>query len=111
MAAPPGFRYGSWWDAARRLGEGVVSRATNGGDEIGDQLGGVRAAEAGDGIPAGNGGVAGNVDGCAAAVAGAVEGVVAGGDVAEVGFALALGRSEEHTSELQSPVHLVCRLL
>src|SRR5690348_17846603 len=23
----------------------------------------------------------------------------------------ALGRSEEHTSELQSPVHLVCRLL
>src|SRR5690348_17429332 len=24
---------------------------------------------------------------------------------------LALGRSEEHTSELQSPVHLVCRLL
>src|SRR6266487_1672311 len=28
------------------------------------------------------------------------------------GFALHLGRrSEEHTSELQSPVHLVCRLL
>src|SRR5438876_8855836 len=28
------------------------------------------------------------------------------------GLALALGvRSEEHTSELQSPVHLVCRLL
>src|SRR6266487_2024225 len=25
--------------------------------------------------------------------------------------ALDLGRSEEHTSELQSPVHLVCRLL
>src|SRR5713226_2000789 len=24
---------------------------------------------------------------------------------------LAFGRSEEHTSELQSPVHLVCRLL
>src|SRR5690348_17530730 len=24
---------------------------------------------------------------------------------------LAAGRSEEHTSELQSPVHLVCRLL
>src|SRR5438876_3490353 len=24
---------------------------------------------------------------------------------------LKLGRSEEHTSELQSPVHLVCRLL
>src|SRR5438876_12292422 len=24
---------------------------------------------------------------------------------------LLLGRSEEHTSELQSPVHLVCRLL
>src|SRR5258708_31025389 len=26
-------------------------------------------------------------------------------------FVLALGRSEEHTSELQSPDHLVCRLL
>src|SRR4051794_40922082 len=26
-------------------------------------------------------------------------------------FASGLGRSEEHTSELQSPVHLVCRLL
>src|SRR5690348_12187007 len=26
-------------------------------------------------------------------------------------WALAFGRSEEHTSELQSPVHLVCRLL
>src|SRR5258708_28824344 len=26
-------------------------------------------------------------------------------------FAHALGRSEEHTSELQSPDHLVCRLL
>src|SRR4051794_41625601 len=25
--------------------------------------------------------------------------------------AAAVGRSEEHTSELQSPVHLVCRLL
>src|SRR5690348_17989078 len=25
--------------------------------------------------------------------------------------AIRLGRSEEHTSELQSPVHLVCRLL
>src|SRR5438876_5776131 len=24
---------------------------------------------------------------------------------------IAVGRSEEHTSELQSPVHLVCRLL
>src|SRR5690348_17396462 len=24
---------------------------------------------------------------------------------------VAIGRSEEHTSELQSPVHLVCRLL
>src|SRR5215216_1010571 len=35
-----------------------------------------------------------------------------GGDVV-VGDALALldGRSEEHTSELQSPDHLVCRLL
>src|SRR5438876_6867676 len=28
-----------------------------------------------------------------------------------VGYPLALVRSEEHTSELQSPVHLVCRLL
>src|SRR5690348_18058204 len=27
------------------------------------------------------------------------------------GIAPAAGRSEEHTSELQSPVHLVCRLL
>src|SRR4051794_41603352 len=27
------------------------------------------------------------------------------------GLALATARSEEHTSELQSPVHLVCRLL
>src|SRR5438876_10545317 len=26
-------------------------------------------------------------------------------------FVLSLSRSEEHTSELQSPVHLVCRLL
>src|SRR5690348_1285023 len=26
-------------------------------------------------------------------------------------FLVRLGRSEEHTSELQSPVHLVCRLL
>src|SRR5690348_18113592 len=28
-----------------------------------------------------------------------------------VGNAILVGRSEEHTSELQSPVHLVCRLL
>src|SRR5947208_4921216 len=28
-----------------------------------------------------------------------------------VEFLLVLGRSEEHTSELQSPDHLVCRLL
>src|SRR5690348_17975952 len=26
-------------------------------------------------------------------------------------FAMSVARSEEHTSELQSPVHLVCRLL
>src|SRR5438876_8719772 len=32
-----------------------------------------------------------------------------GGDVREVGK-LRVPRSEEHTSELQSPVHLVCRL-
>src|SRR5690348_17990644 len=31
-----------------------------------------------------------------------------GGLRASMGY---LGRSEEHTSELQSPVHLVCRLL
>src|SRR5438876_9196980 len=28
-----------------------------------------------------------------------------------VGWHIGVGRSEEHTSELQSPVHLVCRLL
>src|SRR5690348_18121430 len=28
-----------------------------------------------------------------------------------LGFRVSLSRSEEHTSELQSPVHLVCRLL
>src|SRR5690348_17567774 len=31
--------------------------------------------------------------------------------IASVGFGNLLSRSEEHTSELQSPVHLVCRLL
>src|SRR5690348_17675576 len=36
----------------------------------------------------------------------AVENLAGGGDVAAEGE-----RSEEHTSELQSPVHLVCRLL
>src|SRR5690348_17633426 len=30
---------------------------------------------------------------------------------AHTGNVCAVGRSEEHTSELQSPVHLVCRLL
>src|SRR5438876_5287371 len=30
---------------------------------------------------------------------------------AECGFGRLSSRSEEHTSELQSPVHLVCRLL
>src|SRR5690348_17582149 len=29
----------------------------------------------------------------------------------DLGVSLAFQRSEEHTSELQSPVHLVCRLL
>src|SRR4051794_41396926 len=29
----------------------------------------------------------------------------------EENFIIKAGRSEEHTSELQSPVHLVCRLL
>src|SRR2546426_5994961 len=32
-------------------------------------------------------------------------------DVADPNVAGALGRSEEHTSELQSPCNLVCRLL
>src|SRR5258708_22103134 len=32
-------------------------------------------------------------------------------DLEKAGVALSLGRSEEHTSELQSPDHLVCRLL
>src|SRR5690348_17868988 len=32
-------------------------------------------------------------------------------DAAEAAAQLAVTRSEEHTSELQSPVHLVCRLL
>src|SRR5690348_8290534 len=39
---------------------------------------------------------------------------VAGALLTVLGFAIgdgAWGRSEEHTSELQSPVHLVCRLL
>src|SRR5690348_18209442 len=35
----------------------------------------------------------------------------AGLDPVEVRVALQPARSEEHTSELQSPVHLVCRLL
>src|SRR5438876_3944202 len=38
------------------------------------------------------------------------KGVHAGDVGVHVGFR-ALRRSEEHTSELQSPVHLVCRLL
>src|SRR5256885_8714793 len=44
-------------------------------------------------------------------------GVVEGRDAAALGIAglhaqaFALGRSEEHTSELQSPCNLVCRLL
>src|SRR5438876_6451375 len=33
------------------------------------------------------------------------------GLVVDVDVLLVQGRSEEHTSELQSPVHLVCRLL
>src|SRR5690348_17783515 len=32
-------------------------------------------------------------------------------DVLKVKHVIVCGRSEEHTSELQSPVHLVCRLL
>src|SRR5258708_31239365 len=34
-----------------------------------------------------------------------------GGASVSIGFAGAAWRSEEHTSELQSPDHLVCRLL
>src|SRR5690348_18408506 len=37
--------------------------------------------------------------------------VVADVDVHEASLRSAWSRSEEHTSELQSPVHLVCRLL
>src|SRR5690348_18144195 len=37
--------------------------------------------------------------------------VTADADRPEVEHIAAGGRSEEHTSELQSPVHLVCRLL
>src|SRR5690348_17514555 len=36
---------------------------------------------------------------------------LSGGMRQRVVIAMALVRSEEHTSELQSPVHLVCRLL
>src|SRR5713226_7813539 len=35
----------------------------------------------------------------------------AGGRSGTIGGPVLKGRSEEHTSELQSPVHLVCRLL
>src|SRR5258708_21887392 len=54
---------------------------------------------------------------------GCTEGVVGGREHGELGWARpangvrgtagtdAIGRSEEHTSELQSPDHLVCRLL
>src|SRR5690348_17733570 len=46
-----------------------------------------------------------------AVVAVAVAEVVAGGDREDREAGLKVARSEEHTSELQSPVHLVCRLL
>src|SRR5256885_9014338 len=39
------------------------------------------------------------------------EGAATGRDRDEVRFAAARRRSEEHTSELQSPCNLVCRLL
>src|SRR5690348_18187599 len=45
----------------------------------------------------------------AASAAGAAAGPLVGGVLVE--FTGWQGRSEEHTSELQSPVHLVCRLL
>src|SRR5258708_30644203 len=34
-----------------------------------------------------------------------------GGQIADLAFGIQQARSEEHTSELQSPDHLVCRLL
>src|SRR2546429_3320816 len=39
------------------------------------------------------------------------QGIESGNDDAALGHQHALGRSEEHTSELQSRLHLVCRLL
>src|SRR5688500_19822210 len=38
-------------------------------------------------------------------------GYIAGGAIAGILIAFLFGRSEEHTSELQSPCNLVCRLL
>src|SRR5205809_8028377 len=40
-----------------------------------------------------------------------VGGLVVAGELAEIGLLEAILRSEEHTSELQSRLHLVCRLL
>src|SRR5690348_17857606 len=37
--------------------------------------------------------------------------VYRGGSGSSIQFSAGFSRSEEHTSELQSPVHLVCRLL
>src|SRR5256885_11247869 len=42
---------------------------------------------------------------------GLVNRVVPDAELREAAFALAKSRSEEHTSELQSPCNLVCRLL
>src|SRR5438876_5099220 len=41
----------------------------------------------------------------------AIATAAAASDIAAATSATAIRRSEEHTSELQSPVHLVCRLL
>src|SRR2546422_4265930 len=54
------------------------------------------------GVPAGAGAVRSG--------AGGGDGAAAGGAAATGGVAVS-GRSEEHTSELQSRLHLVCRLL
>src|SRR5690348_17615202 len=51
----------------------------------------------------------GGVSSCAGAGSGFTSLVIASGSPA--GACVSASRSEEHTSELQSPVHLVCRLL
>src|SRR5690348_9220004 len=84
--------------AGRGAGGGVVG--------AGGGAGGFSAAGGwawGCGAGCANADDGGNCAGCAG-------GVAAAGALA-TGAACTPGRSEEHTSELQSPVHLVCRLL